>query len=49
MKVSLLSFTMSVSSGDDGSILECAARGPSLAAEFRAVIDHGIMAGNIAC
>jgi hypothetical protein len=25
---------MSVSSGDDGSILECAARGPSSAAEF---------------
>jgi hypothetical protein len=27
---------MSVSSGDDGSILDCAARGPGLAAEFRA-------------
>jgi hypothetical protein len=32
---SLLGFTMSVSSGDDGSILECAARGPGLEAEFR--------------
>ncbi len=29
-------FTMSVSSGDDGSILECAAWGPGSAAEFRA-------------
>jgi hypothetical protein len=29
-------FTMSVSSGDDGSVLDCAARGPGLAAEFRA-------------
>ncbi len=28
-------FTMSVSSGDDGSVLECAARGPGSAAEFR--------------
>jgi hypothetical protein len=27
---------MSVSSGDDGSVLECAARGPGLATEFRA-------------
>jgi hypothetical protein len=32
---SLLGFTMYVSSEDDGSILECAAWGPSLAAEFR--------------
>ncbi len=29
-------FTMSVSSGDDGSILECAAPGSGSAAEFRA-------------
>jgi hypothetical protein len=27
---------MSVSYGDDGSILDCAVRGPSLAAELRA-------------
>jgi hypothetical protein len=27
---------MSVSSGDDGSVLDCAARGPGLAAEFHA-------------
>ncbi len=33
---SLLSFTMSLSSGENGSVLECVARGPGLAAEFRA-------------
>jgi hypothetical protein len=33
---SLPSFTMSLSSGDNGPVLECVARGPSLAAEFRA-------------
>ncbi len=31
---SLSSFTMSLSSGDNGSILECVARGPGLVAEF---------------
>ena len=32
----LLSFTMSFSSGDDGSALDCVARGPGLAVEFHA-------------
>jgi hypothetical protein len=31
---SLSSFTMSLSSGDNGSVLECVARGPGLVAEF---------------
>ena len=31
---SLLSFTMSLSSGDNGSDLDCVAQGPSLAAKF---------------
>jgi hypothetical protein len=30
----LLSFTMSLSSGDNGSVLDCVAQGPSLAAKF---------------
>ncbi len=33
---SLSSFTMSLSSGDNGSVLECVARGPGLAVEFHA-------------
>jgi hypothetical protein len=33
---SLSCFTMSLSSGDDGSVLECVAWGPGLAVEFHA-------------
>ncbi len=39
---------MSVSSGDDGSILDCAERGPGLVAEFRAVWEGWLKGARLA-